>query len=66
MSAKKATITLGTTPTLTYGTDGTLTYTYDGDGTVSCESSDTSAVTCSVDAANKKITLHPVKATKVM
>ena len=60
---KKATITLGTTPTITYGTDSTLTYTYDGDGTVSCASSDTSAVTCSVDATNKKITLHPLKAT---
>ena len=63
INKKKGTITLGTTPTVTYGTDSTLTYTYDGDGTVSCASSDTSAVTCSVDATNKKITLHPLKAT---
>ena len=62
MNKKKGVITLGTTPSLTYGTDGELTYTYDGDGEISCTSSDTSAVTCSVNATNHKVILHPVKA----
>ena len=43
----------------TYGTNTSNSYTYDGDGTVTCSSSDTSKVTCSVDANNKKINLVP-------
>ena len=63
INKKKATVTLGTTPTMTYGSNSTMTYTYDGDGTVTCASSDTTAVTCSVNTSTKKITLHPLKAT---
>ena len=38
--------------------NGQTTYTYNGDGVISCASSDTSSVTCSVDQANKKITIE--------
>ena len=63
ITAKKATITLtDTSKTLTYGTSGTNSYAYDGDGTVSCSSSDTSVVTCSVDSTNHKINIVPVAA----
>ena len=47
----------------TYGTNTSNGYTYDGDGNVSCSSSDTSKVTCSVDTTNKKITIVPKSAT---
>ena len=63
INPKKAEITLGAAPSLTYGTDGDLTYTYDGDGTVSCESSNTNYITCSVDSTLNKVVLQPVNAT---
>ena len=49
--------------TLTYGTNGSNTYAYDGDGILSCQSSDTTKVTCSVNTANNTISLTPVVAT---
>ena len=55
---KKATISIqDSTTTLTYGSNGFNTYTYDGDGTVSCSSSDTTKVTCSIDPINNRINL---------
>ena len=48
---------------LTYGTNGQNTYTYNGDGTVSCLSSNTSKVTCSVNTSNHKIVVTPVGVT---
>ena len=64
INQKKATITVqDPTVQLTYGTNDSNTYTYDGDGTVSCQSSDTSKVTCTVDTTNKKIKLTPVALT---
>ena len=61
---KKGTLNVSeTSKTLEYGTAGTVTYTYDGDGAVTCESSDSTKVTCQVDTTNKKITLTPVSVT---
>lgn len=49
---------------LTYnGSSANNTYSYNGDGEISCSSSDTSKVTCSVDTANTRITVTPVAAT---
>ena len=64
INQKKATITLeDTEKELVFGTNGSNTYTYDGDGTLTCASSDTSKVTCTVDTANNKITVTPIVAT---
>ncbi|MDO4974999.1 MAG: InlB B-repeat-containing protein, partial [Alphaproteobacteria bacterium] len=64
ISKKDPTLTVDNTKVeLTYKTAGNKTYTYDGDGTVSCESSDTNKVTCSVDTANHKIVVTPVAVT---
>ena len=61
---KKGTLTVtGGNKNLTYKTDGENTYSYDGDGVVSCESSDPSKVTCSVDTENHKIIVSPVAVT---
>ena len=49
---------------LTYnGSSANNTYSYNGDGEISCSSSDTTKVTCSVDTANTRITVTPVAAT---
>ncbi len=59
-----STLTLAeSTKTLTYKTAGTVSYTYDGDGTVSCQSANTSYVTCSVNTSTKVLTLTPVAVT---
>ena len=64
VNKKKGTITLtDTSKALTYPTAGNNTYNYDGDGTVSCSSSDTTYVTCSVDTTNHKINVTPAKPT---
>ena len=60
-----STLTLANTNIdLTYGINGENTYTYDGDGTISCESSDETKVTCSVDKNNHKISLVPIAVTE--
>ena len=49
---------------LTYnGTSSDNSYSYNGDGVVSCTSSDTTKVTCTIDTANNKVVLSPVGAT---
>ena len=49
--------------TLTYGTNQGNAYSYNGNGTVSCSSSDTTKVTCSVNSTTGEITLTPVNKT---
>ena len=49
---------------LTYnGSSVNNTYSYNGDGEISCTSSDTTKVTCTVDTTNNNITVTPVAAT---
>lgn len=45
------------------GSDGENSYSYNGDGVITCESSDTSKVTCSVDRKHKKIIVSPIEIT---
>ena len=64
INKKKATITrTDASKALTYPVAGTNAYTYDGDGTLSCTSSNTAYVTCSVDTTNGNIIVTPVKPT---
>ena len=63
ITQKAPTLTVSSSKALTYPTAATLDYTYDGDGTVSCESTNTTYVTCSVNTSTKKLTLTPVKPT---
>lgn len=60
---KNPVLTVTSSKTLTYGTAEDVSYTYDGDGVVSCTSSNTTYVTCSVNTTTKKVTITPVQAT---
>ena len=49
---------------LIYGqSNGEIAYTYNGDGEISCESSDITKATCSIDTVNNKIIATPVELT---
>ena len=65
INTQPSTLTVtNSTVSLTYnGSSSDNTYTYNGNGTVSCASSDTTKVTCTVDSANNKVTVSPVGAT---
>ena len=54
----KSTMDLTTTSLTLVGiSSGTFDYSYVGDGSISCSSSNTSLVSCSVDAVNKRVTV---------
>ena len=60
------TVVLSVSPSnlsLTYKESGQVSYNYIGDGNITCSSSDTAYVTCSVDKTNKKINVVSQKAT---
>ena len=64
INTQQSTLTVtNNTVSLTYGTGSENNYSYNGDGVVSCNSSDTSKVTCSVDTTNKKINVTPIAIT---
>ena len=65
INTQPSTLTVAnSTVSLTYnGSSTNNTYSYNGDGEISCTSSDTTKVTCTVDTTNNNITVTPVAAT---